>query len=373
MRSYRDFPIRTKLQAIIVVTSGIALMAASAGLSFYARATLLRAKTQELYTAAKMVGSNSTAALTFRDQQAAEAILGALRVNANVVVACTYDGEGKVFATYSRGDPGVKCPDSAQPEGESEIVNGHIVLFQTISLRGQTIGTIYLESDLKDLNRLVFRFLGIVLLVLAGSMAIALALASVLQRIISEPIRQLAATALSIDKYRDYSIRAEKFGDDEVGALFDAFNRMLEHIHERDIALQNAHNEMERRVEERTAHLNALMEDNKKMEIELRHALKLEAVGALAAGIAHEINTPIQFVSDNTRFLRDAFVGIASVMAKYEKIGEEALEGILNKQSLEDAAAERDKADWEYLAMRFPRPSNKPKRASVAWQALFEL
>lgn len=87
-------------------------MVALAGLSVYARTTLLRAKRQELYTAAKIVGSNSTAALAFGDRKEAEAILATLRMNANVIVACIYDRRGAVFARYSRGAPGISCPAS---------------------------------------------------------------------------------------------------------------------------------------------------------------------------------------------------------------------------------------------------------------------
>jgi len=355
MRSYRDLPIRTKLQGIILSTSGAALLVASAGLSIYARATLLRAKMQELSTAARIVGSNSTAALAFGDRKEAAAILGTLRANPNVIIACTYDRTGSVFATYNRGVPEIDCPAMPPREDDIETAAGRMILSQQIRLRAQTVGAILVQSDLQDLNRQVARFLGIVLLLLLASMTIALALASVLQRIISEPIRELAATAVSVDERRDYSIRAAKRGDDEVGALFDAFNHMLEHIHLRDMELQSAQDELERRVEERTAHLNALMEDNKKMEIELRHAQKLEAVGALAAGIAHEINTPIQFVSDNTRFLRDAFRDMAGVIAKYQTVCDQAATGAPSRESVEHAINERDKADWDYLRDEIPK------------------
>jgi signal transduction histidine kinase len=352
---YRNLPIRTKLQGIVVVTSGVALLLATAGLSVYARSTLLRAKKQELYTAAKMVGANSTAALLFNDRRAGENILGALGVNANVILACTYSKDGVVFARYRRDASVMDCPAGRPPLMESNVAAGHMQLLQSIDLKGQTLGTIFIESDLKDVDRLVVEFLGIVVLALTASIAVALGLASVLQHIISDPIRQLAATALLVDERQDYSIRAQKLGDDEVGALVDAFNRMLLNIHQRDIQLQKAHNELEKRVEERTAHLNALVEDNKKMEIGLRHAQKLEAVGALAAGIAHEINTPIQFVSDNTRFLRDAFQEIAQVIAKYQEFYETATRHAPLEQSIGAVLAELQNSDWDYLRQEIPR------------------
>jgi hypothetical protein len=67
MRSYLDLSIRQKLQSIVMITSAVALLVASVAFTLYDRSTFIRAKTQDLNASAKMVGSNSTAALSFGD------------------------------------------------------------------------------------------------------------------------------------------------------------------------------------------------------------------------------------------------------------------------------------------------------------------
>lgn len=58
----------------------------------------------------------------------------------------------------------------------------------------------------------------------------------------------------------------------------------------------------------------------KQLETQLAHAQKMESVGQLAAGIAHEINTPIQYVGDNTRFLKTAFEGLERILQEADQL-----------------------------------------------------
>ncbi len=102
MRSYRDLSIRHKLQGIVIIACAVALVVASAAFTIYDRTTFLRAKARDLIASAKMIGSNSTAALTFHDSKSAQETLSALQANSHVIHACIYDSDGKVFATYSR-------------------------------------------------------------------------------------------------------------------------------------------------------------------------------------------------------------------------------------------------------------------------------
>ena len=95
--------------------------------------------------------------------------------------------------------------------------------------------------------------------------------------------------------------------------------------------------------------------DRKQMEVELRHAQKLEAVGALAAGIAHEINTPIQFVGDNARFLQNAFRGLRQLLDRYEAIYEAARDHATSDELIEAAEKARIESDWEYSCAEIPK------------------
>ena len=262
MRSYLDLSIRHKLQGIVIIASGAALLMASAVFTLYDRSTFLHAKAQGLDTSARMIGSNSTAMLSFGDAKSAGEILSALRAQQNVMRACIYDKDGRVFAKYSRdADQSDFSPPPAQTRATG-IVGRNMVLFQPITLNRESIGTIFIEADLTDLNARTRRFMEIAILVLAASLAVAFVLSSRLQRLISGPIRELADTASLVSAHENYSVRAVKRGNDEIGLLFDQFNKMLDRIQQRDIELQEAHDDLENRVAERTAYLNALIENS---------------------------------------------------------------------------------------------------------------
>lgn len=90
-------------------------------------------------------------------------------------------------------------------------------------------------------------------------------------------------------------------------------------------------------------------------EMELRQTQKLESVGRLAAGIAHEINTPIQFVGDNARFLEDAFGSIKTLMGKFGELRDAAASGAVSPALLDDVRKAETTSDCEYLLEEIPK------------------
>ncbi len=254
MRLLQNLPIKRKLTIISMITSGVALVLTCAAFISYEQFTFRRDMARDLEITAQILGFNSASALSFNDEDSAAQTLKGLSAQPAVIRGCVYDNAGRVFATYHR-DAQTNRPWPAAREPMSVSGADSLELFHTIQFAGEVSGTIYLESDLDELYARWLRYIAIAVVVLLAALLITWFIASRLQRVISDPITHLADIAGIVGAQKNYSVRAIKHGDDEIGRLIDGFNDMLAQIQARDAELHAAHQNLEARVEERTLSL----------------------------------------------------------------------------------------------------------------------
>ena len=255
MIRFHDRSIKQKLTIIVALTSGAALILACATVIGYERMAGRATMARELTTLAEIIGANTTAALAFNDPKAADETLASLTTQRQITAAAVYSRDGVLVAAYRRPVGGGPVPPEAPRDGEPLWGGGRLTLARSVQLEGERLGTLWMEADLAEMQARFARYLAIVGAVMLVAAAVAMLISARLQRFITRPIGHLAETARLVAEERNFSVRAVRFGRDDVGVLIDAFNEMLAQIQKRDWALQAAHDALEARVQERTREL----------------------------------------------------------------------------------------------------------------------
>jgi PAS domain S-box-containing protein len=240
MKNGGQTSLQSKLIRISMVTSVLALMLSSAAFIITDVINFRRNMETALISLSTVVGSNSQAALLFDDHQAARDTLNALAAVPNIVTGAILDRDGKLFARFiRRGAPAPMAINAGENLTQGSVFrNGRLIVTQPITLQTEPLGWVYLTADLQGLKAHLWAYGLICTLILICTTAVAFLFSAGLQRRISAPILELVNTMKALSSSQDYALRHEDRRDDEIGALINGFNAMLDQLQERDRELR---------------------------------------------------------------------------------------------------------------------------------------
>ncbi|MBT1687634.1 ATP-binding protein [Dawidia soli] len=289
---FRNLPIRKKIRWIIMLTSAAVLLFTFLSYLVYEVVTFRQTYVQQLYTLARIISTNCTAALAFDNPDDAAEVLGALKAEKHIVAAALYDKQGNLFSKYPQDYSLHTVPqDQVQFQEDHRFEESHLIIFEPVVQNNKTLGVFYLKSDMDAMYERISLYASIAAAVIAISFVVAYFLSNRLQRSISRPVHALTSTAKTVSEKKDYSVRTTKTGNDEIGYLTDAFNQMLSEIQTQNAQIQLFNQKLELTIEQRT---HDLATANKELE-------------AFSYSVSHDLRAPLRSINGYSGILMEDY------------------------------------------------------------------
>jgi signal transduction histidine kinase/DNA-binding NarL/FixJ family response regulator len=304
---FQNLSIKRKLTLITMLTSSAALVLSALSFLIYDLVSFRHLLIQDLMTQAEIIGYNSAGAMEFKDVPAATATLSALTAKEDVVAAGLYGRDNKMFAHYSRNNNVIPSllPAHSQDKGY-RFENGYLLVFHDVTLNGERLGTLFLQSDMRQWSLRAKRYAGILGIFVLISGLFAFLVSSRLQRLISRPILHLEDTMRMVSANRNYEVRATKSYGDEIGRLIDGFNTMLSEIQQRDTALRGANDELKARTGELEKEILYRKQTQEEL-LKAKHTAEeaSRAKSTFLANMSHELRTPLNAIIGYSEMLEE--------------------------------------------------------------------
>ncbi len=255
-----------------------------------------RSVERNLESTARILGRNLAPAIAFADKQEAAKIIASLQAEPSITSVSVFDSTGELFSRV--GESALKESPKLKMDETSSVLDGSKLKFYfKMGTDQDPEGLLVLEADLKVFATDYKNYVLIVAGVILAGLIISYAFANLIQRSLSGPIVELAATAKRISTSSNFSLRMTErtFGKkvDELEILSTEFNQMLDQIQAKDEKILAANAELEKKVEERTHELREIQ----KSALENAHAA---GMAEIATGILHNIGNIANSVNTST-------------------------------------------------------------------------
>ena len=229
--NFRNLSVGRKLRILMMAASSVALLLAFAVLLGYDIITFKQSTTDHLSTLVQIIAENSKAALSFGDHAAAGEVLATLKAEPHITAACIFDKQGKPFASYHpTSSSNSDVPPLRSPGAYAE--SNRLMQYLPMTLAGEQIGTVYIESDTAEVKQRYRSYAAIVVVVLIFTWLAVVLVVTRMSRTITDPLNELITVARAISDSGDLEHQVDVDRLDELGDLARSFNNMIGYLKE---------------------------------------------------------------------------------------------------------------------------------------------
>lgn len=294
----------------------------------------------EMELVARGISKRAAPVMLFQEEKEGQNIISEASIKDSILLACLYNNKGLLFTEFKKKNYQNRFCPHAPPEHIGFSFKLATIAFRqdVLSPDGTIVASLYMVSDTRQVNeRLLKTSIGALLFLLVAYTLsyIAVKRASV---IITQPITNLVQVSEAVRSH-NYSARAKRFYNDELGILVDTFNEMLTEVQKRDKALHDSNENLEYMVKKRTSDLEVA-----KIKAEDANIAKSEFL----SNMSHEFRTPLHAMQNFSQYgIEEIETADRAMLKKYfihiSKVTERLIglvEGILNIAQMESGTDE---------------------------------